>query len=85
MKFSFHSGLSVFFLVWDLYTRCPLRWNTTKGSDLPVYHEHPQSIKHRFITLTTTICYMYAVAIEQVDSYKALVCGTGASLLNREN
>ena len=28
-KSSFHSGLSVFFLVCDLYTRWPLRWNTT--------------------------------------------------------
>ena len=35
-KFSFHSGVSVFFLVCDLYTRWPLRWKTTNGSDFPV-------------------------------------------------
>jgi hypothetical protein len=34
-KFSFHSGVSVFFLTWDLWTFCPLRVKTAKGSDLP--------------------------------------------------
>lgn len=35
VKSSFQSGLSVFFLVWDLKTLCPLSVKTANGSDLP--------------------------------------------------
>lgn len=72
-KSSNHSGVSVFFLVWDLKTRWPLRVNTAKGSDLPSTWMSAFLGRSPIRLHTSSVDAADAMSIEQAHTQKTLI------------
>lgn len=73
VKFSFHSGLRVFFLVCDLKTFCPLSENTTNGSDLPGVFVR-RCMLYSMDVFTSPISCKNVFPVKNIDAKHALIC-----------